>query len=130
MEGRYAVFYGLAQLLAGVVAAAVAGLVHTAGRGEVEAASAGQVCVAEAFGAFFLCYAPGRPRINVDEINTRCITLYIAVLAYACAGVVLSERHTTRILLITLITKIGCSTSLVIHIIMYPVRSAMKRTYI
>eukprot|EP00439_Symbiodinium_sp_Y106_P073712 s729_g13.t4 len=56
---RFGVFYTIAQVLAGMLAAAVAGMVHTGGQWAkpiAQDSTAGQVMIAEGFGTFFLCY--------------------------------------------------------------------------
>lgn len=83
-EVRYGIFYALAQVLAGVVAAMVAGIVHASRprTGTDEAATAGQICVAEVFGAFFLCYVVLASSVTFPVEGSRSKQNNLAGLAY------------------------------------------------
>jgi len=93
-EVRYGVFYALAQVLAGVVAAMVAGIVHASQprSSTMEAATAGQICVAEIFGAFFLCYVVLASSVSFPVDGSRSKQNNLAGIAYG--SVILAVKLT------------------------------------
>mmetsp|Transcript_55089 Transcript_55089/g.103284 ORF Transcript_55089/g.103284 Transcript_55089/m.103284 type:complete len:515 (+) Transcript_55089:77-1621(+) len=89
---RFGVFYTIAQVLGGMLAAALAGVVHSGGKFDAQPsdkeATAGQLLVAEAFGTFFLCYVVLGSCVTFPVDGARSKQNNVAGLAYG--SVVLS----------------------------------------